>query len=567
MKCLLRSFCSLHLPSSICLLVLVIDFWSLISYAQAIEFCSIQNGGGMCPTGNTCCRYQRYVSSAYPRTPHALSSDSSACIPNDLGSYNATCCYDDIHVIKVGNSTNGGSNVTLRMASNTGCPVGYTCAIDDETTTVDSDNQEHRQFCRADDTFDDIDSLLPTLPRYPLHPCPQIQNVYGFSMWHRNNINQENDTHTDETKLAYYSSHGDIQQRSKSATTEHWNEAIRLVVIMIHGANRNAEDYFCSLQAIVQQQQQHQPIHPSEVVLLVPWFLSTTDRPSMSLVNGGIPFRWDTSHDVSGPWRYGADAITPTSSWIETSSFALLDTMISYLFDASDAPQFPNMQRLVVAGHSSGGQFVQRWSMVTHTWDEQRMKSIVANPSSYAYLTPMRHMDIEWRVPNDDELSHCPDYNEWEWGIGTILSETTSTSKIIGKSSSMYILPPYVKNALTKYGSVSNLTTMFSKRDVVYLAGGLDVCNIPDTKNPNGWCNSHGLETSCRDMIQGSNRLERHHWYCASLQQLNISHRCFVVPYVGHDHALMFSSSIGTTALFGSIQMQNMFGMKIDQST
>jgi hypothetical protein len=127
------------------------------------------------------------------------------------------------------------------------------------------------------------------------------------------------------------------------------------------------------------------------------------------------------------------------------------------------------------------------------------------------------------------------------------------------ENSSLHILPPYVQDSLKLYGSLSNVTSIFSTRDVTYLAGGLDVCNIPDSKKPNGWCNSHGLETSCRDMMQGSNRLERHHWYCSSLQRLNISHRCFVVPYVGHDHALMFSSDIGVMALFGSAKFSNEF--------
>ena len=152
-----------------------------------------------------------------------------------------------------------------------------------------------------------------------------------------------------------------------------------------------------------------------------------------------------------------------------------------------------------------------------------------------------------------DEVVACPDYNEWEWGIGTAWLQPPSTKR---RNSSIYTVPPYVNDALARYASVIDLTSTFSMRDVVYLAGGLDVCTVPDTKKPNGWCNSHGLETSCRDMMQGSNRLERHHWYCASLNSLNMSHRCFVVPYVGHDHSLMFNSEIGRTALFGLNMIQ-----------
>ena len=545
-----RSSCLFHVPNFkylialVDLVVVLHRYRCIILYTHAVEFCNIRKGGGICPTGNSCCPYDAESIQHYSTTTLYL----SACIPNDLGSYNATCCHDDHDVL---DSTKGSSYMT-------GCPVGYTCAMD-QYSKFHIDGYTRHPFCLANETFN-IDPLLPVLPRYPIYPCPQIENVYGFSMNTDNNKNN-----TLDMKLAYYSSHGDIQQLT-TATTANWKDSIRYVVIMIHGANRNADDYFCSIHAILHKQQQQQ-IHSSEVLLIVPWFLATTDNPMIPLVNGGTPYRWDSRNDISGPWRYGANAFAPSSETAETSSFALLDRIVSFLLDPSDPPNFPSMQRLVVAGHSSGGQFVQRWSMLTSIWDEQRMKSIVANPSSYAYLTPMRHVDKEWRLPNHDEKLLCPDYDDWEWGIGSTLLRLTST--VLNRSSSIRstILSPYVQDALNRYGSLWNVTSIFSTRDVSYLAGGLDVCNKPDTNKPNDWCNSHGLETSCRDMIQGSNRLERHHWYCVSLQLLNISHQCIVVPYVGHDHALMFSSDIGATALFGSDNLTNKFGMKIERST
>jgi hypothetical protein len=250
-----------------------------------------------------------------------------------------------------------------------------------------------------------------------------------------------------------------------------------------------------------------------------------------------------------------------SSSAKGVSSFALLDGIISYLLHDNVSKidgvgaleaQFPNVQRVVIAGHSSGGQFVQRWSMVTPIWDQTTMKAVVINPSSYAYLTSLRYMDTQWRLPNAIERQNCPDYNHWEWGVEQDLFFEPSIAQ--ERVLSTIETPLYVQNTLERYGNVHNLTTHYSRRGVVYLVGGLDVCNIPDTTS--GWCNSHGLETSCRDRMQGSNRLERHHWYCTMLQFLNISHRCFIVPYVGHDHSLMFSSDIGLTFLFE--QMDNL---------
>jgi hypothetical protein len=324
---------------------------------------------------------------------------------------------------------------------------------------------------------------------------------------------------------------------------------------MIHGANRNADDYFCSTQSLLF----HPPsiLHkvlpcetPQSVLLIVPWFASSVDD-DIPLTNGGVALRWNGS-DVSGTWRYGANAIFP--SYIRRfngstySSFGLLDSMISYVLDYDDhvtdgthdrERRFPNLQRLVVAGYSSGGQYVQRWSLLTSIWDHQVMKSVVANPSSYAYLTPLRNLNGEWSIPRSD---FCVNYNQWEWGMG-------DPSNHFRQWDGSADVPAYVQRAMSLYGNIQNLTKAFALRDVTYLAGGLDVCNVPGNVGPNGWCNSHGLETTCSDMLQGSNRLERHYWYCASLMLLTISHYCYIVPGVGHDHSLMFSSTIGRNSL------------------
>ena len=398
----MRSLYFYYIRNYIYIIALLVDlvvfqWWSNLTSGatrtHAVELCK---GGGICPTGNTCCPYyNRYYSTSSRSLAQRTSSNfSSSCIPNDLGSYNATCCNDETEVLDISNAS------TVVTTSRTGCPMGYKCVVDYDDIGID--NTERHGRCLGSDKYA-IDPLLPVLPRYPIHPCPQIQNVYGFSIMNHSRTE-------DMKKLAYYSSPGDIQQ----SIATNWKTSIRYVVIMIHGANRNADDYFCALNAIIQSQ-----IHPSDVLLLVPWFISTSDSPVIRLFNGGIPFRWNTTNDVSGPWRYGANAIASSSSSPETSSFALLDAIVSYLLDTKSPPQFPNIQRLVIAGHSSGGQFVQRWSLLTHSWDKLRMKSVVANPSSYAYLTPMRHIDTEWRVPSNDEVVACPDYNAWEWGIGT----------------------------------------------------------------------------------------------------------------------------------------------------
>ena len=74
--------------------------------------------------------------------------------------------------------------------------------------------------------------------------------------------------------------------------------------------------------------------------------------------------RWgkdEVDDDGFGLWRYGADADAGPSS-ANVSSFDAINSMVSALGDPS---QFPDIRRLVVAGHSSGGQLAQRWVMLS----------------------------------------------------------------------------------------------------------------------------------------------------------------------------------------------------------
>jgi hypothetical protein len=152
-------------------------FWviyinSILITTVAFEYCSRYNQeGGICPNGNTCCPYV------------SASSDgisSYACIPNDLGSYNATCC-------------NVVFDVTKNTVVHTGCPVGYICNGDNihncssntEPQLCIAMNQPYTNKKNIEMTsmqYVSTDPFLPILPRYQIYPCPQIRHVYGFSI-------------------------------------------------------------------------------------------------------------------------------------------------------------------------------------------------------------------------------------------------------------------------------------------------------------------------------------------------------------------------------------------------
>lgn len=77
----------------------------------------------------------------------------------------------------------------------------------------------------------------------------------------------------------------------------------------------------------------------------------------------------------------GADAET-----LPVSSFNVLRSALTYLAD-----QYPSITTFVLAGHSAGGQIVQRWAVTNpDSTNNSPNRYVIANPSSYAYFTDAR---------------------------------------------------------------------------------------------------------------------------------------------------------------------------------
>jgi hypothetical protein len=297
---------------------------------------------------------------------------------------------------------------------------------------------------------------------------------------------------------------------------------------------------------------------------------------------------WDDTTDTNGIWRYGAlDTVA------NISSFEALDQLLrSFIMTKPNQPtttaaaHFSSLQRIVVVGHSSGGQFLQRWallstvcSMVNYipplsgrgTNTTLSLRVIVSNPSSYCYLDPRRWTDDDaYIIPIDQR--RCPNYNRWPFG----LDESDNNSTIISIR--------YKEEAIRRAGGVHQLIQRYAnvERDIIYLSGGQDRCNISSSATNINWniidsltdhqrrnrqrhrqqnyCNSHGLEATCSDVLQGKYRLQRTVRFYRSLQLLyptkqkqdnqRMIHRLVIVKGVGHDHSLMFQSEEGIRSIF-----------------
>ena len=152
---------------------------------------------------------------------------------------------------------------------------------------------------------------------------------------------------------------------------------------MIHGALRNAEGSFTTMQQAMTLAGEA----GRQALIVAPQFLSEVDA-----VRYPIPLDvpvWS----VDG-WKEGdlSEIRRDDSTDRRVSSFAVLDALLQIL---SDRQHWPALDLVVLAGHSAGGQFVQRYAaagraptMLSHHGIQTRF--VVANPSSYLYFDERR---------------------------------------------------------------------------------------------------------------------------------------------------------------------------------
>ncbi|KAE9656622.1 alpha/beta hydrolase [Pseudomonas sp. PB105] len=266
------------------------------------------------------------------------------------------------------------------------------------------------------------------------------------------------------------------------------------VLIIVHGRLRNAQTY---LQSGVDAAE-HAGVDANTLVI-APQFLNASDVKRNHL--DGQVLRWN-----GNDWMAGEPSTGPG----QVSSYGALDQIIKHL---GNRTLFPALKDIVVAGHSGGGQVVQRFALTGHdhpTLQNEgiRLRYVVANPSSYAYFSPQRP------VPFD--TANCPGFNDWKYGLQH--------------------LPAYAKGQ-----SAEQLEQAYVSRDITYLLGQQDT----DPNHP-------ALDKSCEAETQGAYRLIRGHNYFYYLKQRHpqLRQTLVEVPGVGHNGDGMFTSPEGQKVLF-----------------
>jgi hypothetical protein len=281
---------------------------------------------------------------------------------------------------------------------------------------------------------------------------------------------------------------------------------IRHVLVMVHGVDRNADGYYETGAGLLWLN----PAALDDTLVVAPRFVSTIDRGFEKMP------AWSR-----GGWAAGNDSVKAASRPAPISSFTVLDDLLLRLGDRTLAPQ---LQDIVVAGHSAGGQMVQRYAAFNNVDERLRktgvaLRYVVANPSSYVYFTRDRPQNgSKTFQPYNPGL--CPEFNSYRYG--------------------MEHLPPGLRES-----DAGHLAGRYAGRDVTYLLGGAD--NNPEHRL---------LDKSCAAEAEGATRLARGRAYLRYEAWLPAmknkhDHPAYEVVGIGHNNREIFGSVCGARALLG----------------
>jgi pimeloyl-ACP methyl ester carboxylesterase len=285
--------------------------------------------------------------------------------------------------------------------------------------------------------------------------------------------------------------------------------AVTRALIVFHGKLRNADTYNASGQSAIRRAGEA----GRGTLLIAPQFLAQVDANAFHLPPGVL--RW-----APEAWMGGEDALG-----VPVSSFDAIDAILTQL---GDHKLFPNLVTVVLAGHSGGGQVLQRYAVVGRAGDALlaagvHVRYVIANPSSYLYFSQERPVldaqgEFRFALPARTCFGR---YNQWKYGI---------------------VDPPtYLAGA-----DFSTLEQHYLRRDVLYLLGTWDI----DPNHP-------ALDKTCSGEVEGPYRFFRGKAYFRYLElrhpelaQPSASQQLWFVPGVEHEGDKMFNSPCGLAALF-----------------
>lgn len=291
------------------------------------------------------------------------------------------------------------------------------------------------------------------------------------------------------------------------------NPAITRALIMVHGAGRNADHYFETAMAAA-----FLAGALENTIVVAPRMIAEQDKPSANEVV------WPNS------WRSGGVSTnTPT-----VTSFDFLDEIVKKL---ANKKNFPNLSKIVLAGHSAGGQVATRYEMANkmHGSAGVEITYVVANPSTYAWPSDVRPLptgngdpvgaDKEALGPNGEKVnsdfsfgpfdaSKVPNYNRWPAGLDSLSGYTGSMT-------------------------ADQLRKQLVERPTTYLLGQVDVLPLG------------GFDSSPVAMAQGPTRRARGEAFFKYVTEtMGAKHKAIIVSECGHNDRCVFTTDVVLPVIF-----------------
>jgi hypothetical protein len=274
-------------------------------------------------------------------------------------------------------------------------------------------------------------------------------------------------------------------------------DGMERLLVVVHGALRDSDRYLANAQAAAGDLVR-------STLIVAPQFLADVDLAALTGIPDGI-LHWE----VEG-WKGGQAALGPEP----VSSFAVMDCLLRQLTRPSGQPD-GLMPKVVIFGHSAGGQYVSRYAAVGRAPDALaergiEVRFIIANPSTYLYFDRERPV----AVPGGGDANH------WRYGFDEAPAYVDITAR----------------QSLERYLS----------RDVTIVLGSEDRHEAALL-----------LEVSAAAMAQGASRLERGINYDQHVRRLARTagladrHRLIRLAGVGHASADVLAAPQTREIMFG----------------
>jgi pimeloyl-ACP methyl ester carboxylesterase len=295
------------------------------------------------------------------------------------------------------------------------------------------------------------------------------------------------------------------------------NAAITRALIMVHGADRNADHYFATATAAG-----FLAGALENTVIIAPRFAAGKDTLQANEV------KWPGGGDS---WRSGG--LSPANPTL--SSFDVADEILRKL---ADKKTFPHLTKIVVTGHSAGGQFATRYEMsnkVDGKLSGVSISYVVANPSSYAWPAPLRALPEGDANPTTADKEALGD--DGEKVHGNFKFGAFDSAKAPGFDKWPAGLEQ--RAGYTAQMSDEQLKKQLVDRPTTYLLGQVDVLPLG------------GFDSSPQGMAQGPTRRARGEAFFKYVTEtLGAKHHAVIVPECGHNDRCMFTSETVLPIIF-----------------